>query len=68
MAVNFVAFLLLSSPANKNLVWIFAVLWGFMLGKYIFCCLHTHTHTYSRVMIFLPVLELTTFIRKQLTI
>ena len=32
IAINFVAFLLLSNQAYKNTVWIFGALWGFMLG------------------------------------
>lgn len=31
--VNFVAFLLLANPGMKNLVWLFGIVWGFMLGK-----------------------------------
>ena len=32
IAVNFVSFLLLGNPANKNLIWVFGAFWGFLLG------------------------------------
>lgn len=32
IVVNFVSFLLLGVPSNKNLTWVFGAVWGFMLG------------------------------------
>ena len=32
--VNFISFFLLAHPDNDHLVWVFAVLWGFLLGWY----------------------------------
>merc|ERR1712150_73778 len=32
MVINFVSFSMLANPENKNLVFIFAILWGFMIG------------------------------------
>ena len=34
ITVNFFAFLNLANPKNKDLVWMFGSLWGFMLGWY----------------------------------
>ena len=37
IAFNFVAFILLANPTNKNLTWLFSAIWGFILGTCTFC-------------------------------
>ena len=34
IAFNFLAFILLANPANKNLTWVFSAVWGFILGMF----------------------------------